>query len=150
MADNFSYNSIDEIKKMYPYGQFPHQYTRKQKEMDINNHNTYNYYTNDKFEKVSTMSVDKSNEPEPNNHGKGLDIKTLLPLISSFTDHKKLSSGDMLNTILPLMLGNKSKDISAILKLFNKKNDDSTNHQQTKKIDLPPSPYKEIDTYDKA
>ena len=148
MSNISNNNIIENIAKMYPYGQFPHQYTQRQKEIDINNLHVCNYYTNDKFDKVSAMNIkegDKNNTNKNNN----INIQSLLPLLTSFSEHKKLSSNDMLTSILPLIMGNKSKDITALLKLFNKNH--STNKTElVKKVDLPPSEYNSIDSYDRA
>ncbi|MBE5735372.1 MAG: hypothetical protein E7361_02885 [Clostridiales bacterium] len=138
-------NQLEEINKMYPYGQFPSKYTKKQKEPDNSIRNAFNYYTPDKFEKIQTMTTEKKEEALPQ---KEIDLKNILPLLTALSDHKKPNSSDLLSTILPLLLGKKSKDIVPLLKLMNNK---SNNIDSVKKANsLPLSKYDKIDNYEKA
>ena len=122
---NFSQGNLyNEISKMYPYGEFPTQYTKKQKELDINKTNTFNYYTNEKFQQISNKVETQSNDNKKSeiNNSSNINLHSILPLLSNFNNEKKLDSNQLLTTLLPIMLGKNSKDITALLKLFNKNN----------------------------
>ncbi len=147
-----NYNTqIDEINKMYPYGQFPTQYTKKQKEADINKSSTYNYYTNEKFNELNSIKVETmNNQSKPKeSQNSNINIQSLMPLLSNLTDHKKMDSMQLLSTVLPLMLGKNSKDITSLLKLFGKKPEPQHDDRHEPKP-LPKSNYNPIDSYDRA
>ncbi len=133
-------HNLESIKKMYPYGDFPHQYTKKQKEADINNPKVFNYFTNDKFDsKTKNMEEEKKEDYKNNN----LDISKILPLLTNFK--KGGSNQDMLSTLLPLLLGNKSKDFNTILKLLNNKKQDKVDIKTNN--EFPKTKFKSIDSY---
>ncbi len=105
-------NQWQEISKMYPYGEFPTQYTKKCKEADINNPNIFNYHNiQTKDNNISTLSS------PPEDRG-NLEMSKLIPILAKMKDKKEMKTQDMLNLILPLLLGSKSKDINSLLKLL--------------------------------
>ena len=99
---NSEYNSnkiIEDISNMYPYGQFPDKYTKKNKEKDLNNPNIFNYtQPSSTTQKVEIESVKK----EPARQSS--DISKLIPLITSFKNNKKIDSSSMLDMFLPMLL----------------------------------------------
>jgi len=143
---NSEYNSnkiIEDISNMYPYGQFPDKYTKKNKEKDLNNPNIFNYtQPSSTTQKVEIESVKK----EPARQSS--DISKLIPLITSFKNNKKIDSSSMLDMFLPMLLGNKSKDITTLLKLFNSSKPQPQHniiHTDFPKSNLPP-----IDSFERV
>ena len=136
---------LQDISKMYPYGEFPSQYTKKQKNTDINNPNILNY----------VRENTETNPPQPTQQQtsktNNLDLNSLLPLITTLSNGKKMDSTSILSTILPLIAGNKSKDINSILKLLNtKSNKHDTSFETYHNQEIPPSAYKDITSYERV
>jgi len=130
------HKQFDNISQMYPYGDFPHQYTKKNKEVDINNPRIFNYTT-----EHSTQKENKIEENPPNN----FDINKLIPILTGL--NKKEKSSNIMSDLLPLLLGNKSKEFSTLFKLLNNK---KTELKPIKTSNtFPPTQFKNIDSYKK-
>ena len=135
-------NSIyQEINKMYPYGEFPSQYTKQHKTTNINNPKILNY--------VKDQPQPKEHEQQSINTSK-LDFNTILPLITNISSGNKDKSS-ILSSILPLIAGNKSKEINSILKLITNTKTKPSQAQNDNYIStlIPPSKYNTIDSYEK-
>ena len=144
------YTNPTDISKIYPYGEFPSHYTKKQKENDINNPKIFNYYTMDKFiENTKNKKAEIEDKQTLENPKNNFDFKTILPIISSLSNGKKTDNKSLITTLLPLLAGSKAKDIGAIMKLFENKPKSQEKDYFHTDASLPPSTYNPIDSYER-
>lgn len=139
-ANNFERNSSSQninLDSIYPYGQFPIEKTKG-----------YDPLKNKKNQ-VETLGINnkddnkKDNIPKTNNNPLGnLDLKTILPLMSSIKNKNKLSTYDLFNLIMPTMYKD-NPNMKEIIKYFAK-------NDEPPKSKLPPSKMQAIDSYVKA
>ena len=163
MNENFQNNInsklYEEINQMYPYGQFPDKYTKKIKERNLNNPNIFEYHYNNNnynFSKVETQKFNKENNNNNNSHTNTTtnnnnafsDLSKILPLITSFKDKKNMDSSSIFNIILPMIAGNKSKEISTLMNLFTSNKTKEDTHKL--RTDFPKSNFPPIDTFEKV
>ena len=139
-------NLYKEISKMYPYGEFPTKYIKKQKNTNLDNPRISNYYKDENFPKETTS---QQNHTQQNNQTQKFDFNTILPLITALSSDKKDTSS-ILTTLLPIIAGNKAKEIGGILKLFTSKNQNNTKKQDNYiETNITSTDYKPIDSYEK-
>ena len=144
MINNFPINSHNTE---YPYGNFPSQYIKKQQN-DTKNNQTLNYYTETKFNNATQNNTNNHSQQDTHNH-LNFDINSLLPIITALTNKDKPNNKSLITTLLPLLAGNKAKDIGALLKFFENKTTNKINDNNFKETILPASIYNPIDTYER-
>ena len=112
----------------YPYGEFPIKFTKtgQEKYLQELNKNQYEQY-------VNTASIDRQENTQQNNQQNTFDIAKLIPIIKLMSDKKSMSSTDMLQMFLPLLGGGNMGNITELMSLFNK----NQNDEIAEDIDLP-------------
>ena len=134
MTNNNSFYSNENISTMYPYGEFPTKYTKNKSSLET------------KTNTINTQGIDteKHNEEKPSS----TNFDKLLPIITALSSGKKMESGDLFSSILPLIAGSNAKQITPLLNLLNTKNSKNKFTQDNQKP-LPPSNYNSIDSYER-
>ncbi len=138
---------IKTISDMYPYGQFPSQYIKSNQNKD-----NVNLYTQEKFEQnnvnIQSLNESNTNNTQNNNEKSNITIQALLPLMNKLKNKEKMNSTDLITNLMPIIAGNRGKDIGAMLKLLTPNDSDvvHTNNQET----LHSSKYKSIDSYERV
>lgn len=153
------------INDMYPYGQFPSQYTKSNDAKtlhtppNINNNLTNNSCTcgsctaNDHLHKNDNNlqndthfnAATTTNHTNSNSNGafSGMDLANLLPLMTNMKSNNKLNTFDMFNLLMPTL----SKDNPNMGELMNYFKQNNAKVENKK---LPPSKMQAIDSYIKV
>jgi len=139
-SNNFEQTTKNQninLDSIYPYGQFP---IEKTKGYDPSKHKK------NQVETLDLKDKDDNKKEEPKRHDNNIfgnmDLKTILPLISSIQNKNKLSTYDLFNLIMPTMYKD-NPNLKELVKYFAKKD-------EPPKSKLPPSKMQAIDSYVKA
>ena len=99
-------NTEQVYMQEYPYGIFPTNYTKEGQETIKENKIL------SEQQSVSTLSA-PSQSQQPS-----FDIAKLLPLLKMMNNKKSISQNDMLQLVLPMLIGGNTGDLSEIIKSF--------------------------------
>ncbi|MBO7218799.1 MAG: hypothetical protein J6V40_02375 [Clostridia bacterium] len=107
-TSNYNTSPIsNDLKNMYPYGDFPIRYTKNYQAHLKNNLNQVDSF----IQNTNTENVDSY--IQPNTPQNNFDIKTLLPLIQNLSNNN-LDTRSLLSSLMPLIF----KDQNNILPLI--------------------------------
>ena len=123
-------NNID-FESIYPYGKFPIEKTK-----------SYNPI-NHKIESLSYPKEETEKTPPKNKNLLGnIDLKTILPLITTLKNKNKLTTYDLFNLLMPSLYKD-NPNLKELLKFFDKQ-------EEQPKSKLPKPQMQSIDSYVKA
>ena len=100
-------NNEQVYMQEYPYGIFPTNYTKEGQEA-IKENKILSERQN-----VSALSTPSQTPQQPS-----FDIAKLLPLLKMMNNKKSISQNDMLQLVLPMLMGGNTGDLSEIIKSF--------------------------------